>query len=233
MYNYFERNLRVLREAKGLSQSELFRMTFAICEEENKKIVDDDKKIKPITQASIARWEMGENSPSVDNVLLLARALDVNLPDLVGREINIDNGKLIELDVDTVQIPVLGTIKAGVPIEAQEEIIEYVEIPRKWTYGGKIFYGLKISGDSMFPKYTEGDTVIFEQNEDKEQFNNKDCAVMVNGDDATFKQVLLNDNGLVLRPYNNSYDIMVYSNEQIEKLPIRIIGIAGEKRTKL
>ena len=233
MNNYFNKNLKLLREAKGLSQSELSRKTYSICEIENKNIKDENKKIKPITQASIARWEMGENSPSVDNVLLLARALDVELPDLVGKEINIDNGEIIDLDSDVVKIPVLGTIKAGIPIEAQEEIIDYVEIPRKWTLSGKKFYGLMVSGDSMFPKYQENDIVIFEQNEDKEQYNNKDCAVMVNGDDATFKQVLLNNNGLVLRPYNNAYDILMYSNDDIEQLPIRIIGIAREKRTKL
>lgn len=233
MYNYFNKNLKILRESKGYSQSELSRKTYSICEIENKNIEDENKKIKPITQASIARWEMGENSPSVDNVLLLARALDVELPDLVGKEINVDNGEIIDLDSDVIKIPVLGTIKAGIPIEAQEEIIDYVEIPKKWTISGKKFYGLKISGDSMFPKYQENDIVIFEQNEDKEQYNNKDCAVMVNGDDATFKQVLLNDTGLVLRPYNNAYDIMMYSNEEIEQLPIKVVGIAREKRTKL
>lgn len=214
MGNLFSKNLKYLRESKGISKNKLGEMV-------------------GVNQTTIGRWETNEIKPSIDNVEEVAKALNVNLPDLLIKDLEFDNADYFELDLDVVKIPVLGTIKAGIPIEAQEEIIDYVEIPKKWTIGGKKFYGLQISGDSMFPKYQEGDTVIFEQNEDKEQYNNKDCAVMVNGDDATFKQVLLNNNGLVLRPYNNAYDIMMYSNDDIEKLPIKIVGVAREKRTKL
>lgn len=182
--------------------------------------------------------ERGIGNSNITNVIKMCKALDISVDKLIDNNelvsnLSFDNADYTDLDSDVTKIPVLGTIKAGVPIEAQEEILEYIEIPKKWTLGGKNFYGLKISGDSMFPKYQENDIVIFEQNDDKEQYNNKDCAVMVNGDDATFKQVLLNDNGLLLRPYNNAYDVLMYSNEQIENLPIRIVGIAKEKRTKL
>ena len=112
-------------------------------------------------------------------------------------------------------------------------IIDYIDIPKEWTRGDKKFYALKISGDSMFPKYSENDIVIFEQNDDKELYNGKDCAVMINGTESTFKKVLLNEQGIVLQPYNTAYDIMMYSNEQIEQLPIKVVGIAREKRTKL
>lgn len=215
MSNNFSRNLKFLREKKGISKNKLGEMV-------------------GVNQTTIGRWESEEITPSIDNVEEVARVLQVDLPDILIKDLSFDNGDLIDLSDDTVQIPVLGTIKAGIPIEAQEEILEYIEIPKRWTLGGKKFYGLKISGDSMYPKYQEGDIVIFEQNEDKELYNGKDCAVMVNGYDATFKKVLLNDNGITLIPYNTSkYEMMIYSKKEIEDLPIRIIGIAREKRTKL
>lgn len=214
MGNLFSKNLKFLREKKGISKNKLGEMV-------------------GVNQTTIGRWESEEITPSIDNVEEVAKVLNVGLPDLLIKDLSFDNGDLLEID-DTVQIPVLGIIKAGIPIEAQEEILEYVEIPKKWTLGGKKFYGLKISGDSMFPKYQEGDIVIFEQNEDKETYNGKDCAVMVNGNDATFKKVLLNENGITLIPYNTAkYEMMIYSNHDIEDLPIKIIGIAKEKRTKL
>lgn len=214
MGNLFSKNLKFLREKKGISKNKLGEMV-------------------GVNQTTIGRWESEEITPSIDNVEEVAKVLNVGLPDLLIKDLSFDNGDLLEID-DTVQIPVLGIIKAGIPIEAQEEILEYVEIPKKWTFGGKKFYGLKISGDSMFPKYQEGDIVIFEQNEDKELYNGKDCAVMVNGNDATFKKVLLNENGITLIPYNTAkYEMMIYSNHDIEDLPIKIIGIAKEKRTKL
>lgn len=181
----------------------------------------------------------GIDNSNVGNVIKMCKALNISVDKLIENNelisnLEFDNADYLAIDSDTVQIPVLGTIKAGIPIEAQQEILEYVEIPKKWTVGGKKFYGLKISGDSMFPKYQEGDIVIFEQNEDKEIFNGKDCAVMVNGNDATFKKVLLNENGITLIPYNTAkYEMMIFSNHDIENLPIKIIGIAKEKRTKL
>lgn len=200
-----------------------------------------NKLNKIITKQSLYRYENNEARMKNDIFKSICLALDEN-PSEVWNEINdmflnslsFDNGEIIDKELNTVQIPVLGTIKAGIPIEAQEEILEYIEIPRKWVLGGKKFYGLRISGDSMFPKYQEGDTVIFEQSNDKEQYNNKDCAVMVNGDDATFKKVLLSDSGITLVPYNTAkYEMMMYSNKDIANLPIRIVGIAREKRTKL
>lgn len=212
--NYFSKNLKHLREKKNISKTKLGDMV-------------------GVNQSTISRWESEEITPSIDNVEEVAKALSVELPDLLIKDLSFDNAEPVGLSPDIIKIPVLGVIKAGIPIEAQEDIIEFVDIPRNWTVGGKTFYGLKISGDSMFPKYSDGDTVIFEKSGDVEAFRNKDCAIMVNGDDATFKKVLVNEQGIVLQPYNTSYDILMYSNEQIEKLPIKVIGIAREKRTKL
>ena len=186
----------------------------------------------------------GIDNSNVSNVLKMCKALDISVDksiennDLVSN-LNFDNGtymKPIIDDENMVQIPVLGVIKAGIPIEAQQNILEYIEIPKRWLRGGKQFYGLKISGDSMVPKYQENDIVVFEDSRtyDPELANNKDCAVMVNGDDATFKKVLLNDSGITLVPYNTgTYNIKMYTKEDIEKKPIKIIGIAREKRTRV
>lgn len=186
----------------------------------------------------------GIDNSNVSNVIKICKALDLSIDKTIEKNdlvstLNFDNAtyiKPIEDDENMVQIPVLGTIKAGIPIEAQEDILEYIEIPKLWLRGGKQFYGLKISGDSMYPKYQENDIVVFEDSRsyDLESARNKDCAVMVNGYDATFKKVLLSNDGITLVPYNTgSYDLMMYSNKDIAEKPVRIIGIAREKRTRV
>lgn len=184
----------------------------------------------------------GIDNSNVGNVIKMCKALNISIDSLLDSKeiistLNFDNCTFNDLLSETVQIPVLGIIKAGIPIEAQENIVEYVDIPKDWIKGGKSFYGLKISGDSMYPKYSENDIVIFENTLDYTQANNKDCAVMVNGFDATFKNVTLNENGITLVPFNlnnsDGYKPTFYNKEQIEKLPVKIIGIAIEKRTKL
>ena len=146
---------------------------------------------------------------------------------------NIKHLRLINKKTQVVKIPVLGSIKAEILIEAQQDIKEYIEIPKNWTHGGKSFYGFYISGDSMFPKYENKDIVIFEQTNDYQIANGKDCAVMVIGNDATFKKVFLDNEGITLQPYNTMYPAMRFNREQTENKLVKIIGIAREKRTKL
>lgn len=197
-----------------------------------------------ITRQSLFRYENNEARMKNNIFKKICVALGED-PSNVWEEINnrflqsisFDNATLVEIPSDTVQIPVLGSIKAGIAIEAQQDILEYVDIPKDWLKGNKKFYGLKISGDSMYPKYDENDIVIFEHTEDYILANNKDCAVMVNGFDATFKNVTINENGITLVPFNlnnsDGYKPTFYSKEQVSKLPVKIVGIAREKRTRL
>lgn len=182
-------------------------------------------------QQQIARYEMGQRYFKQEFLFKLAKYFNVSINDFFPPT-TFDNGTTIDVE-DSISIPIFGVIKAGIPIESQSDIIDYVEIPRSWTRGGKKFYGLKISGDSMETKYFQDDIVIFEQNDDSNLFNGKDVAVMINGTEATFKKILVNDNGIVLQPYNAKYDIMVFSKEDVINLPIKVVGIAIEKRTKL
>lgn len=218
MAEHLNNNVKHLRSVKGISQQTLA----------DKVGVD---------RSTISRIENGEIETTIDNALKIANVLKVNIEDLITKDLTFDNGTLIDVDCETIQIPVLGTIKAGIAIEAQEDILEYVDIPKDWVKGGKTFYGLKISGDSMFPKYNESDIVIFEHTEDYVLAQNKDCAVMVNGFDATFKNVTITEMGLTLVPLNlnnsDNYQPTFYSKEQIATLPVKIVGIAREKRTRL
>lgn len=184
----------------------------------------------------------GIDNSNVGNVIKMCKELNLSVDKLVDENeiidiINFDNGTVLDSFHDTIQIPVLGTIKAGIEIEAQQDIIEYIDIPKEWTKGNKNFYGLQISGDSMFPKYQEKDIVIFEQTNDYTIANKKDCAVMVNGFDATFKNITITETGITLVPLNlnnsDNYQPTFYNKEQIEQLPVKIIGIAREKRTRL
>lgn len=212
MAEFFSKNLKYLREKNNLSQNKLA------------------EKIG-VNQTTIARWEDDNRIPTIDNAIDVAEALNVSLPDLLGKDLRFDNAELIDISSNRVKIPVLGTIKAGIPIEAQEDIVEYIDIPKDWTKGDKKFYGLKISGDSMSPNYNENDTVIFLQTNEVQ--NGKDCAVMVNCTECTFKKVYINEQGIILQPYNNSYAPMVFTKEQVEELPIKVVGIAVERRSKV
>ena len=129
-----------------------------------------------------------------------------------------------------IQIPVLGTVTAGIPISAVENILDYEEIPQSWKTQGD-FFGLKIKGDSMYPEINDGDTVIVRQ---QSTANNGDTIIaLINGDDATCKRYERTKTGLMLIPNNSSYTPIFYTNEEIDSLPVTVIGKVVELRRKL
>ena len=214
MAEFLNNNVKYLRTEKKISQQSLANAI-------------------GVDRSTVSRIENGEIETTIDNAIKIANELNVSLNDLVSKDLRFDNAELIDITSDIIKIPVYGTIKAGIPIESQPDVIDYVEIPKNWTRGGKKFYGLQLSGDSMFPKYNDKDIVIFEQNNDVQSYNGKDVAVMINGTESTFKKISVNEQGIVLQPYNLAYDIMMFSKEQVEQLPIKVVGIAREKRTKI
>lgn len=128
-----------------------------------------------------------------------------------------------------LKIPVLGTVAAGIPISAVEDILDYEEVPQSWENQGE-FFALKIKGDSMEPRMESGDVVIVKQQSDA---NSGDTViVLVNGDDATCKKLQKTDNGIMLVSTNPKYPPMFYSTEDIQTKPVVILGKVVELRQK-
>ena len=115
-------------------------------------------------------------------------------------------------------------------MECIEDILDTEEISPNMLKGNKQYFGLRVKGNSMEPEYLDGDTLILEKVDDCE--SGDDCVVMVNGDEGTFKRVFKNEQGIILQPLNPTYSPLVYSNEDIENLPVRILGVVVEFRRK-
>lgn len=181
-----------------------------------------------LRDATIQRYESGEiQNIKKDTVLKLAKVLKCSPGYLMGWT---DLETVSSPAEAFVKIPVLGLIPAGVPIEAVEDIIGYEEIPSSHLSGGDKYFALQLKGNSMYPEYHSGDVVILKQQNTCN--TNEDCAVMINGGDATFKRVVRQKNGIMLKPLNPAYDTLFYTNEEIEQLPVRIIGVFKELRRR-
>lgn len=128
-----------------------------------------------------------------------------------------------------VRIPVLGYVRAGVPITAVENIIDYEEISVEMSRHGE-YFALKIKGDSMEPKISDGDVVIVRKQETVE--NGEVAVVLVNGDEATVKKFYKLDNGVHLISTNTRYDPFFYTPDEVNTLPVSVIGKVVELRAK-
>lgn len=129
------------------------------------------------------------------------------------------------------KIPVLGRVAAGLPIIAEEEILDWEEISGEMALGGE-FFALRIQGDSMEPRMKSGDVVIVRQQEDADSGDY--VIALINGSDATCKKLMKYEDGsIALVSLNPAYKPMYFSGTEIDSTPVRIIGRVMELRGKM
>lgn len=167
-------------------------------------------------------WIQGKAIPRMGKIQLLADYFKIEKSNLIEEKSNITISQ-------GIKIPVLGTVPAGIPISAVEDILDYEEIPQSWANQGK-FFALKIKGDSMEPRMISGDVAIVKQQSDAD--SGDVVIALVNGNEATCKKLEKTNNGIMLISTNTKYAPMFFSNEQINELPVVILGKVVELRQK-
>ena len=190
-----------------------------------------------VSFSHLSMIENGSRKPSPLTLKELARVYNIDYIDLYEKAGYIDlaeKERLNNTSSSSISNPaivlVYGTIPAGIPMECIEDILDTEEISPDMLKGNKQYFGLRVKGNSMEPEYLDGDTLILEKVDDCE--SGDDCVIMVNGDEGTFKRVFKNEQGIILQPLNPTYSPLVYSNEDIENLPVRILGVVVEFRRK-
>ncbi|MBQ8528490.1 MAG: helix-turn-helix domain-containing protein [Clostridia bacterium] len=177
-----------------------------------------------VGKSTVRKWETGMiANMRRDKIALLAKALHTTPAYLMGWAENEYTEKA------GVALPVYGSVAAGIPIEAITDIEDYEEIPESLARTGQ-FAALKIKGDSMEPKFSNGDVVIVKLQDTVE--NGDIAVVLVNGDEATCKKIKKTPEGVMLISTNPAYEPMFYSNREIDEKPVRIWGKVVELRAK-
>ena len=127
---------------------------------------------------------------------------------------------------DTVSFPILGDVKAGYERFSFEEADEFVEIPSSWLKGRakENFFVLRVVGDSMSPKYMDGDIVLMLK-ADTLDHSGQIGVVLYDDFYATLKRVeyVMGEDWLRLVPLNPEYKTEEIRGERLEHC--RILGI--------
>jgi len=221
------RKLKELREQKRMSQAEL-------------------ANILDVAQQTVASWERDNSSPNYEILKKIAKYFYVSTDYLLGNvnpetlraymdEQLLSDGphpaEEIQWVKHGIKIPVLGTIVAGIPLEAVQEILDYEEIPAAMAKHGE-YFALRVKGRSMEPNYIEGDTVIVRKEHTVD--SGRVAVVLINGEEATLKKVKISPEGITLIGFNPVvYEPHYYSNKEIKELPVQIIGEVVELRRKV
>lgn len=186
-----------------------------------------------IDKSKISSYMSGRYKAKQDGVYLLAEVLNVSEAWLMGLDVPM-NKDTNSKKKKGIKVPVLGYIKAGIPIEAIEDIIDYEEIPETLAKKGK-FFALKVKGDSMEPDIKNGDIAILLVQPD---INSGEIgAIIFNGNnEATLKRIYKDETGITLVPDNlnnkDGFRPTHYTNKEIKEIPITIAGKLMEVRKK-
>lgn len=204
----------------------------------NNLTMEEFAKLIGRTKAYVSMLEKNKNSrsgkeiaPSAETLKSVADVFGITIDELLKM---LDGDQLIKLNNSTpprlkgIRIPVLGRVVAGIPLEAIEDIEGYEEITPAMAAKGE-YFALRVRGKSMEPFMLEDDIVIVRKQETAD--SGDIVIVLVNGDEATVKEIKIHEDGLMLIGKNVAvYSPHFYNQKQIEDLPVKIIGKVVEIR---
>lgn len=200
------KNIKKLREIHNLSQKEL-------------------AEIAGVSDKAVSTWENEIKEPRMGTIQKIADHFGILKSDIIEDKKN--NVTSIRSSLahsnDSVKMPLLGSISAGVPIE-MIEVQDLVNVPREVGETYPEAFLLEVIGDSMNKVIPEGALALLDPTV---EVNNGDiAAVAVNGYDATLKRVFKHQDGVTLEPlsYNPDHQTQFYSDKDMDHCPVSIKG---------
>lgn len=166
-----------------------------------------------------------------------ARALEViRLPDALdggaksGFQPTIIQGDKIDppknampIEVHAVELPVMGRIAAGVPIEAISHASHNVAVPGQMLNNQGHHYALEVKGDSMIEAgINDGDVVVIRETDTAD--NGDIVVALVEDQEATLKRFRRKGSAIALEAANPAYETRVFRDDQV-KVQGKLVGL--------
>lgn len=132
-------------------------------------------------------------------------------------------GALPVVDSPAVELPVMGRIAAGVPIEAISEVSHHIAVPGSMLTGREHHYALEVRGDSMIEAgINDGDVVVIREQDTAE--NGDIIVALVEGAEATLKRYRRRGGMIALEAANPAYETRVLPEDKV-RIQGRLVGL--------
>lgn len=189
--------------------------------EYNLKQVDILEMARPYTKElgiklnknDLSQYISGKVEPGQDKILILSKALNVDPAWIMGLSVPKKKSHYIDTIRDaTKRIPLIGTIAAGQPILAEQNIEDYFAIDSRI----KADFCLKIKGESMINAgIYQGDIVFIRK---QESLENGEIGAILIDNEATLKRFYKDNGAVVLQAENDDFKPMIFTNGNIKIL---------------
>lgn len=179
-----------------------------------------------VSEATLSRWESGNiQNMKRDKIAKLAEILQLSPAVIVGTE----ETEPVEIAENYVTFSVIAETAAGYARFAEYEDYSAgeIDIPASWLKGRPKtdYFVIRVSGDSMFPTYQDGDLVLILR-QTTMNYSGQIGVVMYDDDKGTLKRVeyVMGEDWMRLVPINPAYPPVVVTDERLEHC--RVLGIA-------
>ena len=163
---------------------------------------------------TVSEWKRGRTTTFMNILPEIAKEYKVSTDWLLGVEAE-------EVTPTFISVPIIGSIRAGYPVECYDVEGGHVKIPAEMKPAGKLF-ALDVVGDSMMPLVMDGDRIICSKNINKA--NGKICVITVEGE-STLKKIRADNAGITLIPLNPFYKDIHYTPEEAKEKGLSIDGV--------
>ena len=195
--------IRLYRNEKGLSQRELAKQIGR-------------------SKGLVGFWETNKREPPNSDMVKLSQILGVDVNDLFGIP-KYSNTETYEVNSEQILRPIIGVVKAGYNMYCDENVLGYKPVDKVKASGAETFW-LKVKGDSMNAVgILDGSLVLVK----KVIVENRQIAVVrINGDEATVKQVIFDNDTVLLQPRSSNpiHEVMILKKQDFENGYAEIIG---------
>ena len=117
-------------------------------------------------------------------------------------------------NVESSEIPVLGKIAAGTPIEAIQNEVSRIPLPNNIEKNGE-YFGLKVQGDSMIEAgINEGDTVVLKKTDVAD--NGKIVVALIDDHEAMLKRIRRKGKTVALESANRNYETKIFGPDRVK-----------------
>lgn len=175
-----------------------------------------------VSEATVSRWESGDiSNMKRDRIAAYANALNVSPAYIMGMDDPLPSTLEKQIMTNIYNIPVYETVSAGFGAYAENQIIEYIPITLCSQYEADITIGIRVAGDSMYPKIEDGDIVVVRK---QNSVDSGDIAViLLDGDDGLVKKVKYDTNWVDLISFNPEYKTKHFEGDD-ELSRLRVVG---------
>lgn len=175
--------------------------------------------------STVSEWLSAKKYPRIDNIEKMALFFNIPKSKLIEKNdpepSNISNVIPAE---NLHMIPVFASVSAGFGAYASDEILEYIPTVLTNPYEANITLGIKVTGNSMYPKIEDGDTIVVRKQESVD--SGSIAVILLDGEEGLVKKVKYGPDWIDLISINPEYPVKHFEGSEVQRL--RVVGLVRQ-----